>query len=342
MIIINRRFLQNLGVCSLCIVFSFCAQAQSSGTIQGYIASYRKIALEQERRYGIPASITLAQGILESRAGTSGLALSANNHFGIKIFGGWSGPVYYAWDDEPQKSAFRKYNSANESYEDHARFLMDNSRYRFLFDISVFNYRGWANGLQTAGYATSPTYAKALIGYIEAYQLYAINGGVKLPAGKKVVIERTITIEELVKNEDIQMAKNEISEEEESVSATIQGTSSYAGRDGIIVEINNVRCTTLYPGETLASISMQYDIPQSKLLEYNEATSKEDFKEGDIVFLEKKGKKYTGTQDYYHVRNGESLYQISQKFGIRLNNLAKLNHLSLFSSLPEGQRLKLK
>ena len=328
--------------CFLYVAFSLCAHSQSQEDIRAYIARYRQIALEQEFRDGVPASITLAQGILESRAGTSRLALSSNNHFGVKRFGGWTGPCVYFWDDEPQKSAFRKYNSVKESYEDHAKFLKEQSRYRSLFNISTFNYRAWANGLQNAGYATSPTYAKALIGYIEAYQLYAINGGMKLPAGKTIVIERTVTHQELIKkiheeamteNEDLE--DMEESEEEERVLTAIQ-------RYGIIVDINDVRCTALYPGETLSSISIQYDIPQSKLLEYNETTNPNDIKEGDIVFLEKKKKKYSGVQDYYHVRKGESLYKISQQFGITLGNLAKMNNLTLLSTLSEGQKIRLK
>lgn len=309
--------------------------AQSASDIHAYIANYKQIALEQERQYGIPASITLAQGILESGAGKSGLARNANNHFGIKSYGGWTGPCVYAWDDEPHKSSFRQYSSVEESYRDHSLFLRNNSRYSSLFEKSVLDYRGWANGLQRATYATSPTYARALIGYIEAYKLYALNGGVKLPPGKTITIYKTITVEELEEDEDVKMAEEEESEEEESVNRTIR-------RYGFVVEINDVRCTVLYPGETLASISMKYDIPQTKLLEYNETTNKDELKEGDIVFIEKKRKKYYGAQDYYRVREGESLYQVSQRFGIRVANLAKMNHLNLFSNLSEGQMLQLK
>lgn len=142
-------------------------------------------------------------------------------------------------------------------------------------------------------------------------------------------------MEELVECQNVQQPGNEESEEEESVSKTIQ-------QYGFVVEINNVRCTIIYPGETLSSVSMKYNIPQSKLLEYNETTNKNDFKEGDIVFLEKKRKKYSGAYDYYRVCQGETLYQISQQFGIRLANLMKMNNLSFFSNLSEGQKLKLK
>lgn len=305
--------------------------AQSSADIKAYIARYSQIALEQEREFGIPAPITLAQGILESGAGKSGLTRTSNNHFGIKKGSSWNGPTYAAWDDEPHKSSFRVYASAEESFRDHS-LLLTKSRYRHLFSKSVFDYRGWAIGLQHAGYATSPTYAKALIGYIDAYQLYAINGGVKLRPGRTVTITKTITVEELVERKDIQLSENEESEEEVIVSKAIQ-------QYGLNVEINNVRCTVILPGETLASVSLKYDIPQSELLEFNETTNSKDIKEGDIVFLEKKKKKFIGPRDYYRVHKGETLYQISQQFGIRVSNLAKMNNLSIFSTLSEGQKL---
>lgn len=322
------------------IIFTFCllmvfipSFSQSNTDIQVYIDLYKQIALEQERSYGIPASITLAQGILESGAGKSGLTRKSNNHFGIKKGTSWNGPLCYAWDDDPQKSAFRVYSSAAESYRDHSLFLKNNGRYRFLFSKSVYDYRGWANGLQKAGYATSPTYAKALIGYIDTYKLYAINGGVKLRPGKTVTITRTITRSELVTRKDIKMEETEESEEQESFENIIRK---------FVVEINGVRCTILYPGESLSSIAMKYDISKKDLLLYNETTSENDFQEGDIVFLEKKKKKYEGAQDFYRAKEGESLYSISQRFGIRLAKLSKMNNRDSFSLLAEGEKMKLK
>lgn len=309
------------------------ASAQSSSDIQSYIIRYKQIALEQERTYGVPATITLAQGILESGAGTSTLVRRSNNHFGIKKGTGWRGRVYYAWDDEASKSAFRVYGSAAESYNDHSRFLKNNGRYSSLFNKSVYDYRGWAIGLQKAGYATSPTYAKALIGYIDSYRLYAINGGVKLRAGKTVTITRTITREQLVERKDLQIDDSEESEEQESLDNTIHK---------FVVEINDVRCTILYPGETLSSIALRYDIPKAKLLEYNETTDERDIKEGDIVFLAKKKKKYEGAQDYYRVRPGDTIYGVSQQFGIRLASLLKMNDTDIFTPLKDGQKLSLK
>ena len=307
--------------------------AQSPSEIRAYINKYKALALEQENLYGIPAPITLAQGILESSAGTSGLATQANNHFGIKALGGWSGGIYLAWDDEPTKSKFRVYKSAKESYTDHSKILKSNSRYQSLFNISVYDYRGWAHGLQKAGYATSKRYAKALIGYIDAYELYSINGGVKLRSTKKGSLAKTTKIEELSQTEDYAMDASEKTEEEEEVTRTLQK---------IVVEINEVRCTILYPGETLSSIAMKYDIPKSKILKYNETYSETDIHEGDIVFLEKKKRKFRGAQDFYYVKAGDSLYSIAQQFGIRTSSLAKMNKKDLFSPLIEGEKLYLK
>lgn len=307
--------------------------AQSPTEIRAYIEKYKSLALEQENLYGIPAPITLAQGLLESSAGTSNVAIHANNHFGIKALGGWSGGIYLAWDDEPVQSKFRVYKSVKESYTDHSQLLKNNSRYQSLFNISVYDYRGWAHGLQKAGYATAKGYAKALIGYIDAYELYSINGGVKLRSTKKASLAKTTKIEELTQTEDYVIDASEKTEEEEEVTRTLQK---------FVVEINEVRCTILYPGETLSSIAMKYNIPKNKILDYNETNSETDIHEGDIVFLEKKKRKFRGAQDFYYVKAGDSLYSIAQQFGIRTSSLAKMNKKDLFSPLIEGEKLYLK
>lgn len=320
-------------IISILFIINIPIHAQSSSDILSYISQYKQIALEQEQKYGIPASITLAQGILESGAGKSTLTRKANNHFGIKAYGGWTGPIYEAWDDEIQKSKFRLYSSPKDSFRDHSIFLKNNSRYRTLFTKSVYDYRAWAIGLQKAGYATAKNYAKALIGFIDAYRLYDINGGVKLRAGKTVTITKVINSEIPTFNPDCIMDDSEESEEQDEVTKII---------NKFVVEINDVRCTILYPGESLASISMKYDIPQYKILEFNEITDPSNLNEGDIIFLQKKKSKYTGIQDYYRVKDDDTLYAISQQFGIKMSSLAKMNNKDLFSRLQEGERLYLK
>lgn len=324
--------LRQIFVFLCCMACPAIVSAQSSSDIHAYIGQYRQIALEHERQYGIPAAITLAQGILESGVGKSMLTRKANNHFGVKAYGGWSGPVYLAWDDECQKSCFRKYASAADSYRDHALFLKNNSRYSHLFSLSVYDYRAWAIGLQKAGYATAGNYAKALIGFIDAYKLYAINGGVKLRAGKTVTITRLVASTKPTFDADCVMDDSEESEEETEVANIVKK---------YVVDVNGVRCTVLYPGESIKNIAQKYGIPLSKILEYNELSALGGIKEGDVVYLEKKKRKYSGLQDTYRVKAGETLYEVAQKFGIQLAALAKLNGLDIFSTLKEGRPLYL-
>ena len=321
--------------CMWILIFCLPAKifAQSPSDIRAYINQYKTIAMEQERLYGIPAPITLAQGILESCAGQSGLAKEANNHFGIKALGSWSGGIYLAWDDELTKSKFRIYSSAEDSYEDHSKLIKNNSRYQSLFGYSVFDYRNWAIGLQRAGYATSMQYAKALIGYIDAYQLYTINGGVKLKPAKSSVLPQNVTVDELNNSKQYSIDDTETTEEENEINQTIQK---------VVVEINEVRCTILFPGETLSSVAMRYNIAKRELLDFNETTDESNLKEGDIVYLEKKKRKYNGPKDYYRVKAEESLYDIAQQFGIKTASLARMNHKEVDSKLQVGERLKLK
>lgn len=306
---------------------------QNAAAIQKYIEKYKAVALQHEKEYGIPASITLAQGILESGAGTSSLTRASNNHFGIKAGNGWSGRVHLAWDDEVVKSRFRCYNSPEESFQDHAKLLSTSKNYRNLFKINIYDYRGWAYGLKKARYATSPTYAQALIGLIDHYKLYAINGGAKLRPGKTVIITTYKDVVKPVFEEEYIIPDDEITEEEASV---VEAMNRY------VAEINDIHCTIIQPGEDLASISRKYDIAPSDLMNYNELASENQAKEGDIIFLDKKKKKYTGSQDVYIAKGGESLYDISQSFGIQLKQLAKLNKMSEYILLDKGTRLYLK
>lgn len=312
-------------------LLSITVSAQTSSEIRAYIDKYKQVALDQEKEFGIPAPITLAQGILESGAGTSKLTVNSNNHFGIKALGGWGGGVYLAWDDEPVKSRFRTYASAEESFRDHSLVLKNSPRYRSLFSKSVFDYRSWAVGLQAAGYATAPNYAKALIGYIDAYAIYAVNGGVKLRPGKTVTVTKTVLVEGAM--EEWQMDETEMTEEQEEIARIVSR---------FVVEINDVRCTLLYPGQTLATVAQRYDISKKKLLEYNEARSERDIQEGSVVYLAPKRNRYKGIQDYYVVKEGESLYSVSQQFGLKMASLGKMNGKSMLSRLQAGEKLRLK
>lgn len=309
------------------------ALAQRAETVRGYISKYKSIALQFEKEYGIPASITLAQSILESGAGTSSLTRASNNHFCIKAGISWTGRVYLAWDDEKTKSRFRCYDSAESSFRDYAQLLSTSKYYRNLFSFSVYDYRSWAYGLKKAGYATAPNYAQALIGIIDQYKLYTINGGVKLRPGKTVIITKYIEQEKPVFDESCVIPEDEETDEQRII---VEATQRYA------VEINNIHCTVVQPGETLASVSRKHDISPIDLLKYNELESEYQVEAGDIIFLNKKKKKYDGAQDVYWATGGETLYEVSQKFGIQLHRLAKMNDLNDYVRLREGTRIRLK
>lgn len=317
----------------LLIIVGIGCCAQSPSAVHAYVDRYASMALRLEKEYGIPAPIILAQGILESGAGTSSLTRASNNHFGIKAGNGWTGRVHRAWDDEKVKSRFRCYSSADESFMDYAKLLSTSKNYRSLFDINIYDYRGWANGLKKAGYATAPHYAQALIGLVDHYKLYAVNGGAKLRPGKTVIITKYIDVEKPVFDEDDVFAEDEMTEEESTVAEAI---SNY------VVAINDIHCTVVQPGETLASVARKYDIPPADLLEYNELANDRHVMAGDIIFLDKKKKKYFGFQDIYVARGGESLYEVSQSFGIQLRYLAKLNKMSEYALLEKGTQLNLK
>lgn len=308
-----------------------CASAQSAATVQAYIDRNKATALKFEKEYGIPAAISMAQGILESGAGTSSLTHASNNHFCIKAGSSWTGATYKAKDDEPGLSTFRSYASAEDSWQDYAKLISTSSYYASLFSINVYDYRGWAFGLKKCGYASTPNYAQALIGLIDAYQLYAINGGVKLRPGKTVVI--THYEEVPVFDEECVMADDEESPEEEQQRRAIRR---------YVVEINNLSCTVLQPGETIYSVARKYNIEPADLIAYNELTSKNQLDGGDIIFLEKKKKKFTGSQDFYYLPEDMTLHKVSQEFGMQLAALAKLNSLSQNASLSAGTRIKLK
>ncbi len=309
-------------------------------TVWNYISTYKDLALDLERRYGVPAPIILAQGIVESGAGTSKLTKKSNNHFCIKAHKRWKGPVVRAKDDDPGLSPFRKYRSPRESFEDHSHFLAVECRglYGELFTYSKYDYRSWAHGLKKKGYATNPKYPEMLIQYIEKFQLYKINGGVKLrPRSRQTTrrVKRVITVNVPVVIPDMDaIDDDEMTEEEETYDEVM--------RLPYVAEINGVRCKRLYPGESLTSIAMENDISKYDLLEYNEAPNEDVFKEGDIIYLAKKKNKYQDSQDYYTVQEGDTWHSISQLFGVKFSYLLKKNNKNYSDNPVVGERLRLK
>ena len=294
---------------SLFISLSASAQIRWNQVYQQYFDQYKDIAIEQMLHYNIPASITLAQGVFESGAGRSELARKANNHFGIKCNYGWAGKTSYHDDDE-RNECFRAYDSAYESYEDHSKFLVNGKRYRSLFDLKVTDYKGWAKGLKAAGYATNPQYADKLIEIIQLYKLYRYDNATSYD---KFMTDRT---------------------KDHPVNGSMHVIKPYNKNYYLIVR----------NGDTFKSIADEVGISYRKIAKYNERDKRDQLEEGEILWLKKKQKK--APKDYkgrlHYVKNGESMYSIAQKYGIRLKNLYKMNHLSPDYQIKVGDGLRLR
>lgn len=271
---------------------------------QNYFDKYKDVAVEQMLKYRIPASITLAQGVLESAAGNSELATKANNHFGIKC-NGWTGRKSYH-DDDARNECFRAYDSVYESYQDHSVFLTTSKRYSNLFQLKLTDYKGWARGLKACGYATSPTYATKLIEIIELYKLYQYD---------------------TAKHFDKFHAQQ------------VKGGDSRQ-----IYAFNKNYYLKARRGDTFRSLAKEVDISYRKLARYNERDKNDVLEEGEIVWLKKKQNKapknYKGRLHY--VKNGESIYSISQLYGIKLKKLYKLNDLPPTYQIRVGDALRVR
>lgn len=285
---------------------------------QAYIELYKDIAIYEMKHYGIPASIKLSQGILESSSGNSELAQNANNHFGIKCKSTWKGKTYHK-DDDAKDECFRKYDKVLDSYEDHSQFLKQNQRYAFLFDIETTDYKAWAHGLKKAGYATNPKYAELLIKTIEDNQLYRFDN----PEVHKVqpVVQ---------KNE-----KQKKSKDEEVLELTIKDKISRP-----IILFNGIKTIQANEGESPDNIAKAMDMMPWQIYKYNDLKKGDFFKAGETVYLQPKRNK--GTAATHKVEQPERLRDIAQQYGIKLKRLAKLNNVSPDAQVSSGVVLKLK
>lgn len=284
--------------------FLFCAGlgAQAQNQLRShldYIEKHKNIAIKHKEKYRIPASITLAQALLESGAGLSELALSSNNHFGIKCHAGWKGERIYRRDDKPN-DCFRKYEKIDDSYEDHSRFLYNHPRYSELFSYNITDYEAWARGLQKCGYATDKAYANKLIKYIEDYQLYLYDSKSKSSN----------------KNNPKRMRP------------------TYITHGLLYVEAET--------DDTFDKIAYDMGFKVKKLLKYNDVPENFPLKKGDIVYLEMKKKKADLPYYKYVVKIGDSMHRISQRYGIRLKNLYKMNRKDFDYVPTEGDVLLLR
>lgn len=270
------------------------AQMRWNQTYQLYINQYKDLAIREMLQYRIPASITLAQAVFESGAGRSRLARLGNNHFGIKCHG-WTGRTI-AEDDDALGECFRAYDHPLQSFEDHSKFLVNSSRYRRLFSLSMQDYRGWAHGLKACGYATNPRYAYKLIELIELYKLYVYDSA---------------------RSYDHAMV-------EYSGNQTVVNQAKPLHPIAIFNKNYYIRARR---GDTFKLIGEEIGVSYKKIAKYNERGKDDALTEGEIIFLKKKRKKAPKAfKNRPHVvKNGESLYIIAQIYGMRLSSLYKLN-----------------
>lgn len=304
--------------------------ADSAGDLrEAYVSKYSKIAVAEMYRSGVPASITLAQGLLESGYGRSELAVKGNNHFGIKCHD-WKGATIH-FDDDAKGECFRKYDKPESSFIDHSDFLRYRDRYKFLFDLDITDYKGWAYGLKKAGYATDPKYPQKLISLIEECGLARFDTlsesseTVRSAAGKKLP-ESPAQLESPV-----------------PVSA---GNGRYEKFDyplsRQLYSQNGVPFVYSVEGESYSSIAKDYDLFPAEILKYNDLKKDTGLAPGTVVYLQMKKKKAARKVNKYVADGGESLLDVAQRFGVRLHSLQKLNALHENPILKPEQTVKLR
>lgn len=267
-----------------------------------YIERYSEMAVAQQRDYGIPASITLAQGLLESAAGRSTLATEGNNHFGIKCHNTWQGATMLRDDDAPDE-CFRVYDSPEQSFADHSEFL-SRKRYEPLFQYDVTDYASWARGLSQCGYATDPNYADRLITIIERYSLYNFD----TEAGRHA------------------------EEAADFIADMLQHSHAVRKSRGLHYVVAT-------PGDTYASIAKEFHIKVKKLMAFNDAEQDCEIKPWEEVYLEEKHDEAPRDVKKVTIGEGESIHSVAQRFGMKIATIRSLNPKAADKA---GTRLKLR
>lgn len=315
-------------VCSLLLGCMPLLKAQNLST-QEYIAKYKDIAINEMQRSGVPASIKLAQGILETQSGNGWLVQNSNNHFGIKCKNNWTGESV-RYDDDARQECFRKYPTASESYRDHSEFLRNNPRYAFLFQFQEEDYKSWAYGLKQAGYATSNTYPQQLIKLIEDYNLqqYTLEGEGVTKAGTS----GAKTGDEIITSKP---TKTPAPVASAGGSKTITKANAPKG----IFTINDRKVILVPAGTSLIQLANERDIKLRNLVHYNDLENDNPPKKDMFVFLQKKGK--SGKNDFHTVAAGETMFDIAQAEGIQLRWLRRRNKMKEGQEPEVGERLAL-
>ncbi len=326
-----------------------------------YIRKYQDMAIKEMNRSRVPASITMAQALLESDNGNSTLAREANNHFGIKCHG-WNGKSV-RHDDDKKRECFRKYDDVYESYKDHSDFLMSGKRYDFLFELKPTDYKGWAKGLKKAGYATKRDYAELLIRIIEDYDLHELDKEKKLTTfsdtkeEEKEIGEISINEEteikkeekdqtEVVKeNEEQQQAveKKEQKEEVKSLMMPPDKGDPIDTKSGRNIYINNrIKFVIVKEGDNFMKIAEDMEMMHWELYKYNELDRDAMLEEGQILYLQPKRKKAEMGYNFHEVKKEETMYTISQKYGIKIDELYEKNKMKKDDELLSKQKIYLR
>lgn len=279
---------------------------------KAYCEKYSEYAIREMLREGVPASIKLAQGMLESNYDRSSLATQGRNHFGMKCHKNWKGKTMYKQDDDVGPSCFRVYDSVEESYVDHTNLLDNNQRYAFLFELDRKDYVGWAHGLKKAGYATDTKYPDKLIKIIESYDLHKYdldNGDVPFKPTPSKPSPPVVVVE---------------------------------GKPEMVYVKNNLKYVTSKPGDTPEKIAVRYNMSPKRIYQYNDLPNYGQLKPGDKVYLEFKKLRYRGPQNYHRVQRGQTMRYISQLYGVKLKRLYKRNGMKSFQEPEVGEKVYLK
>ena len=313
------------------------AQSRSGRqTREEYLDRYKHIAIDQMERYGIPASITMAQGILESDSGNSHLSRSSNNHFGIKCKRDWTGDRVYHDDDE-KGECFRAYPSVEASYDDHAEFLDRQPRYDSLFAYSSDDYRSWARGLKACGYATAPDYAERLVRIIEESKLYLLDK----PNGERLYADRHRATNEPDEWFSEQASTAEVittAIDPDNYRVTINAHEGYE-----VYRTNNTHYVLAKDRDTYENIASKFRLSAKNLRKFNDLKdSSAQPMTGEVVYIERKRTRWEEDSRIHFCRSGETVYAIGQKYAIRSRSIEKLNRLKKgTTTLEQGTAIRI-
>lgn len=305
------------------------ASAQDADAVEQYIATYKRLAIEEMIRTGVPASIKLAQGIHETEAGESDLVKKSNNHFGIKCKNTWTGESV-THDDDARGECFRKYEKAEDSYKDHSDFLKSSPRYASLFKLDPTDYKDWAWGLKRAGYATNPKYPQILIKLIEDYNL---NDYTLIALGKKKDDSQDIATAD--RSPIYASAADTENDGDDNGEKRLKAQVKNYPQGQF--KINETKVVFVRKGTSFLTIADMYDISLSRLFEFNEMEQMNIADRDQLIYLQRKRK--TGNNEFHFVQPGETVYDIAQSEAIRLENLLSYNMLAAGQQPAIGEKL---